>query len=224
MLIERAMIAVASGIFGVWATTSLIMFTRRKSRAYVADQMRQYSKALAEATAAEARGDATEDQIALLEKERRILAIEEKEANRTGWWYRWPKDMLLGGLNKEDTAFDRNRFPPAKLRGAAPPAATATVEAGRGERGVGVVQAVQEARRNESTQPDQPVLAKAMDVVAQENGQPRGEAALAGLGAGFAAPSTSASSSTADPTAGVSSWFKSWFSNGGGGGNANGSR
>lgn len=93
-------------ICGLYATVALgdmMLYNRRKRKEWYAAEMAVYAKYLEVATAAEAQGTATDEQIKFLEKERTIQKAEEERRNRWRLWKK-TKEWLFKDLKREDGA------------------------------------------------------------------------------------------------------------------------
>ncbi len=79
----------------------MMLYNRRKRNEWHEVQMEKYYQKLAEAREAERLGTPTEEHLAILKKERTILAAEEAAKNKKGLWRR-TKDFMLSGLKQEE--------------------------------------------------------------------------------------------------------------------------
>ena len=79
----------------------MVIYNRRKKKEWYDAEQVLYANFLQEATAAEASGTATEEQIRFLEKEKSILEAEEEQRNRRRIWKR-TKEWLFSGLKRDD--------------------------------------------------------------------------------------------------------------------------
>ena len=190
--------------------------------------MRLYAIKLGEALAAEARGDATEEQVALLDKERKIQAIEREAEEKKGWWYRWLTDPLFGNLKNGDASqgaatLSSQSVPPTASQlneePRAQPQTQATDEGGLGSR---ILQTVGLTAKK-SAETDRSASSQGVDVAGPETREPQGQVASNGLEKDLLPPSPPSSSvSTAGAKGGPSSMMTSWFGGANGDGGAEG--
>ncbi|KAI9793210.1 MAG: hypothetical protein M1816_000631 [Peltula sp. TS41687] len=191
--------SVLCGLYATVALTDMVMYNRRKRKEWYATESMLYAKFLAEATAAESQGSATEEQVEFLKKERMIQRAEEEERNKPGVWKR-TKEWLLKDLKRDDggavvasevmvMADDDNATP-------APAEATGT---GTGTAGGGVLKAV-EALRKDVAEGDK-----------REHDRPH---VAGGVLDQLAAAEKKAVGSTTGGS-GSSSWWKGWGRDGG---------
>ena len=186
--------------------------------------MRLYTVKLGEALAAEARGDATEEQVALLDKERKIQAIEQEDEDKKGWWYRWFTDALFGNLKNEDASqgaakLSSQRVPPPanqlKEGSRTHPQTQAGEEGGLGSQ---ILQTVGLTGK-ETTDTDRSASSKGSDVAGPGTRESQGQATSSGLEKELLPPQPSGSVSSTDTKGRPSNLMTSWF---GGGGNGDG--
>lgn len=88
----------------------MMLYNRRKRKAWFAEQQANYDRALTLAYKAEGDGALTPDLALILNKERAIEAYEQELKNRPGLWAR-TKGMLFGGLAKEESKGGALRAP-----------------------------------------------------------------------------------------------------------------
>ena len=179
----------------------MIVYNRRKKREWYAQQREIYSRSLAEATVAEERGQATEDQLDFLNREYQIQEAEKRQKGRL--WTRL-KEGLFGAGDEEVVNIERlkssdlinSRPKNKKLEGS-----SEVVTAAGGAVG-GVVQAVEDARREQRQQ--------AVDAESRPGG-PLDQLASYPTKTSASSSSSSLSSSSSSSKSGrVSSWLSSW--------------
>ena len=139
------------GVYATVAVTDMIVYNRRKKREWYAQQQEIYSRSLAEATVAEERGQATDDQLAFLSREHQIQEAEKRQKGRL--WTR-VKEGLFGAGDEDVVNIERlkssdlvNARPKNKKLEESSEAVSAT-----GGAIGGVVQAVEDARREQQQQ------------------------------------------------------------------------
>jgi len=88
----------------------MMLYNRRKRKAWFAEQQANYEKALTLAYKAEGEGALTPDLALILNKERAIEAYEQELKSRPGLWAR-TKSTLFGGLAKEESKGGALRAP-----------------------------------------------------------------------------------------------------------------
>lgn len=89
-------------VYGTLAVSDMIMFNRRKKKQWIEDKLATYFEKLTEAQAAEERGQATEEQLVLVEKEKAIKRIERAEQEKKGWWWKKPRNWLRDKFKKDE--------------------------------------------------------------------------------------------------------------------------
>ena len=86
----------------IYKFTEMMIYNRRKGRAYYLEQEKNYGIALMKAIEAEKTGTLTPDLALVLNKERAVLAYEE-EVKRKGSILKQARDWMFGGLSLEES-------------------------------------------------------------------------------------------------------------------------
>jgi hypothetical protein len=132
-------LTVVSGMVAVAGITDMLLHNRRRRNEWMAEQRAKSARDLIEAVEARERGEATEDQLLLINRERAAREAEEAKKNRPGIFKR-TTGWLFGGLSAEEHKGGRLG---AEARGASVTSAVKEELLGEKE-DRGVLEAVQE--------------------------------------------------------------------------------
>ena len=142
-------IVVAGGVT-VFSLGDMILYNRRKRKAFFEEQNRLLQERLAEARQANARGTADDDQMLLLNRIRAADEAEAERRNRPSVWKSFKGLFTTKGLMEEDThgrpQSENGSSEGAKLLGAQD---KGSIPEEAPARGGAVLQAVEEKRREE---------------------------------------------------------------------------
>lgn len=94
-------LTVVAGVVASAGITDMLMHNRRRRNEWLAEQQRKTAVSLQEAKQAAGLGQATEDQMLLINRERAAAAAAEEKKNRPGMFKR-ASNYLFGGLDKEE--------------------------------------------------------------------------------------------------------------------------
>ena len=102
-------LTVVTGMVATAGITDMLLHNRRRRNEWLAEKQAQSARDLREAQGALARGEASEDQMLLINRERAAREAEEDRRNRPGVWKR-ATGWLFGGLAKEEQKGGRLGF------------------------------------------------------------------------------------------------------------------
>lgn len=94
-------LTVVAGVVATAGITDMLMHNRRRRNEWLAEQQRKTAISLQEAKQAAGLGQATEDQMLLINRERAAAVAAEEKKNRPGMFKR-ASNYLFGGLEKEE--------------------------------------------------------------------------------------------------------------------------
>jgi len=92
---------VGAGVIAAWSIGDMMLFNRRKRKAWFAEQEENYQRALGIALKKEADGTLTDDLAMVLRNERAIEQYEKEQKEKGSIWKR-TKETMFGSLAKQE--------------------------------------------------------------------------------------------------------------------------